>query len=85
MPDIRGMYGIHPVTGAVGIWVELTSDPPGTIRGIAASSFPSVGNRTPAQYATLLKNALPVTITSKVGVIIEVTKTSPLTYSVEIG
>ena len=85
MPDIRGMYGIHPVTGAVGIWLELSSDPPGTIRGVAQSSFPAVGSRTRAQYAALLKSAVPVAITSKVGVTIEVISLSPLSYSVEIG
>ena len=40
MPAIRGCWTLHPVSGLEGIWVELSTDPPGTITGLARTAWP---------------------------------------------
>jgi hypothetical protein len=57
VPAHRGVYRTHPQTGLNGLWVELSTSPPGTLTGLAASAFPAVGNQNLSQYTTTLNNA----------------------------
>lgn len=56
MPAIRGTYLLHPVTGEVGLWLELSTSPPGTLVGQARTAWPAVGANTLAQYQSILNN-----------------------------
>lgn len=67
MPAIRAQYLNHPQTGIEGFWVELTSDPPGTLKGIAKSQWITRnGNETLETYTsrfnTILRTAVGNTI-----------------------
>ena len=86
MPAIRASYGVHPKTGERGIWLELSSDPLGTIRGLAEKSYPNTGGKTLASFKTALQTALASQLgTSDVIVAVTVSRLSPLSYSVEIS
>ncbi len=39
MPAIRGCYSVHPVTGAIGIWIEHSWGIPGIYVGIAETAI----------------------------------------------
>lgn len=56
MPAIRGCYLTHPTTGEVGLWLELSTDPPGTLVGQARTAWPAAGANTLAQYQVILNN-----------------------------
>ncbi len=56
MPAIRGCYQIHPSTGEVGVWLELSTSPVGTLTGLARTAWPVVGTNTLSQYQTLLNS-----------------------------
>ena len=86
MPSIRASYGTHPRTGERGIWLELSSDPPGTIRGLAEKSYPNTSGKTLASFKTALQNALATQLgTSDVIVTVTVSRLSPLSYGVEVS
>ncbi len=58
MPFIRGSYLNHPQTGEDGFWVELSTDPPGTLTGMAKTAWPVVdGADTLATYAAKMNAA----------------------------
>jgi hypothetical protein len=56
VPAIRGCYTSYPTTGEIGIWVELSTDPPGTLTGLARTAWPSTAGKTLSQYQTLLNS-----------------------------
>ena len=86
MPSIRASYGTHPRTGERGIWLELSSDPLGTIRGLAEKSYPKTSGKTLATFKTALQTALATQLgPTEVIVTITVSRLSPLSYGVEIS
>lgn len=42
MPFHRGCYTKHPTTGVAGLWIALSTDPVGTLTGLALTAFPNV-------------------------------------------
>ena len=43
MPFHRGCWTIHPVDGVTpGLWIELSTDPPGTLTGMARTDWPAI-------------------------------------------
>ena len=78
MPAIRDMWMVHPVTDVPGLWVSLTADAPGTIRGLAQSSFPARGGRTAAQYGALLTTTLQAVGLTNVVATVRIITLTPL-------
>jgi hypothetical protein len=54
MPACRGVYLTHPQSGLPGLWIELSTDPAGTLTGMLATAWPAVGAQNLATYQTLL-------------------------------
>ncbi len=50
MPAVRGVYTTNPVTQEDGLWIELSTNPPGTLTGLAKTAFPSTAGKTLANY-----------------------------------
>jgi hypothetical protein len=50
VPAIRGVYTIHPQSGEVGLWLELSTSPVGTLTGFARAQWPSTAGKTLANY-----------------------------------
>ncbi len=58
MPAVRQVTMTHPQTAEVGLWLELSTDPVGTLTGLARTAFPSTAGFTLAQYQSLLTTAI---------------------------
>jgi hypothetical protein len=50
MPALRGVYLTHPQTEEVGLWLELSTSPVGTLTGMARTAWPSTAGKTLANY-----------------------------------
>lgn len=50
MPAVRAVYLTRPQTSAPGVWLELSTDPPGTLVGMPISEWPSTAGKTLANY-----------------------------------
>ncbi len=98
MPFIRATYLIHPTTGLAGVWFELSTDPKGTLTGLARTAWPTLvtsgGQKdTLATYSTKVTNALralcikPVASSSLKVIVPTITfsSLSPLILDPEIG
>lgn len=55
MPAVRGVYQIHPISGLSGLWLELSTNPPGTLTGLAKSAWPTTAGKTLANYQAELQ------------------------------
>lgn len=50
MPACRGVYLVHPTTSEIGLWLELSTNPPGVLTGMARTAWPSTSGKTLANY-----------------------------------
>lgn len=69
MPAIRGCWTKHPITNENGIWVELSTNPPGTITGISTTNLAiasTVSGETLASYSTKANTYLQTTYFNKI-------------------
>lgn len=57
IPAIRSCYLTHPTLAVPGLWLELSTSPPGTLTGLARTAFPSTAGKTLAQYTVTLNTA----------------------------
>ncbi len=48
---------MHPESGVPGLFLELSTTPPGTLTGLARTAIPAVGGQNLAQYTVTLTTA----------------------------
>lgn len=54
MPACRGVWLTHPISGTVGLWMELSTSASGVLTGQARTSWPSTTGKNLTQYQTEL-------------------------------
>ena len=55
MPAVRGIYTTNPNTGLEGLWLSLSTDPPGILVGMAKSVWPTTAGKTLVNYQAELQ------------------------------
>lgn len=70
MLAVRGCWNKHPVTEETGIWLELSTDSPGTITGISLANLAvavvKTGNDTLSTYSTKVTSYFQTAFCNKI-------------------